>query len=46
MVSQLEGEGGGRGSQKMTNEEIIYKQPNIAATCDLLSCKLSRLEIC
>ena len=44
MVSQLEGERGGR--QKMTNEEIIYKQPNIAATCDLLSCKLSRLEIC
>ena len=44
MVSQLEGERGG--DQKMTNEEIIYKQPNIAATCDLLSCKLSRLEIC
>ena len=44
MVSQLEGERGGH--QKMTNEEIIYKQPNIAATCDLLSCKLSRLEIC
>ena len=30
----------------MTNEEIIYKQPNIAAACDLLSGKLSRLEIC
>ena len=45
MVSQLEGERGG-GRQKMTNEEIIYKQPNIAAAYDLLSGKLSRLEIC
>ena len=44
MVSQLEGERGG--GQKMINEEIIYKQPNIAAACDLLSGKLSRLEIC